>query len=115
MAGPEIETRRPREGRCERCDRPLTDEVLVAIRPDWWEWRADDPDDRDDVCPGTRSGHRQRICFGTPVDWRARALAAAMMAMETAEAPHTPTEATHGALRDARAVLERMTALAETL
>lgn len=76
MAGPEIETRRPRAGRCERCDRPLTDEVLVAIRPDWWEWRADDPDDRDDVCPGTRSGHRQRICFGTPVDWRARALAA---------------------------------------
>ena len=26
MADPEIETRRPREGRCERCDRPLTDE-----------------------------------------------------------------------------------------
>ena len=54
-------TRRPREGRCERCDRPLcavTDETQCSGA---------------DVCHGGRWGCE---CDGTPIDWRARALAA---------------------------------------
>ena len=75
MADPEIETRRPREGRCERCDRPLTDEawttwtpLLPADAAPVTDWREDDSTDTH--CVG------DPLCNREEIDWRARALAA---------------------------------------
>jgi hypothetical protein len=73
-----IGTRRPREGRCERCDRPLTDETwLLTCRCGCGQamWCADP--------------HAPGLCCGpigcvSPIDWRARALAAEA-AMKDAE------------------------------
>lgn len=75
-----IGTRRPREGRCERCDRPLTGEVydyFEAYGADGREVRATDPEwlaltpTRDGECEGDK-----HVCRGPSVDWRTRALAA---------------------------------------
>lgn len=59
-----IGERRPREGRCERCDRPLTDEAFYGIASAFAVFDA--------------SGERCRGDFycSAPIDWRARALAA---------------------------------------
>lgn len=58
-----IGTRRPREGRCERCGKPLTDEEWCGSD---WDWA----DPRPGECFGSYG------CSGPSVDWRARALAA---------------------------------------
>ena len=77
MSDPKIGDRRPREGRCPTCDRPLCDQVythhepilLFGPRPppydDWTE-----VDDQPDRCAG------EPFCSGERVDWQARALAA---------------------------------------
>lgn len=84
-----IGTRRPREGRCERCDRPLTGEVyehFEAYGADGREVRATDPEwlalvpTGDGECEGDK-----HVCRGPSVDWRARALAAEA-ALQDAEA-----------------------------
>jgi len=71
-------TRRPREGRCERCDRPLTDLVWTTWTPitlcgpelpPITDWREETPTD-DTRCLG------EPLCSGVEVDWQARALAA---------------------------------------
>lgn len=80
---PKVGDRRPREGRCERCDRPLTD--LVARPIEWLSgtgvvWIPDA--ESADRCAGSggaswRDAHvLPGECTGAPVDWRARALAA---------------------------------------
>ena len=69
---PKVGDRRPREGRCERCDRPLTDEVWTTwvsreqeLRRIWFPASSDETH-----CVGGIS------CRESPIDWRARALAA---------------------------------------
>lgn len=72
-----IGTRRPREGRCERCEKPLTDlvwETWESIAP-WGaplppvtDWR--EQDGTDTHCAG------DPFCDAPEIDWRARALAA---------------------------------------
>lgn len=64
MSAPNPGDRRPREGRCERCDRPLSD--IVIDDPEMGtEWPALDQPEH---CPGGI------LCGGPSVDWRARAL-----------------------------------------
>lgn len=83
---PQPGDRRPREGRCERCDRPLSDEVWVVPehrRDAGWRVAYDE----DSKCPARKNGgyeneHGDHIgphddeCTGESIDWRARALAA---------------------------------------
>jgi hypothetical protein len=64
-----IGTRRPREGRCERCDRPLTDLVWGVDFGNHHDWYEDEPTAT--TCIG-----EDVLCRGPSVDWRARALAA---------------------------------------
>lgn len=75
MADPKVGDRRPREGRCERCDRPLTDVVWTTWTPllpsdaaPVTDWREDDSTDTH--CVG------DPLCNREEIDWRARALAA---------------------------------------
>ena len=75
MADPKVGDRRPREGRCERCDRPLTD---VA----WTTWTPLLPADAAPVTDWREGDSTDTHCAGDPfcdapeVDWKARALAA---------------------------------------
>lgn len=72
-----IGTRRPREGRCDRCEKPLTDlvwETWESIAP-WGaplppvtDWR--EQDGTDTHCAG------DPFCDAPEIDWCARALAA---------------------------------------
>lgn len=75
MGEPKVGDRRPREGRCERCDRPLTDvawttwtPLLPADAAPVTDWREDDSTDTH--CVG------DPLCNREEIDWRARALAA---------------------------------------
>lgn len=73
-----IGTRRPREGRCDRCDRPLTDLVWTTWTPiALWgpemppvtDWREDASAD-DSRCMG------EPFCDEDAIDWKQRARAA---------------------------------------
>lgn len=73
MTTPQPGDRRPREGRCERCDRPLTDEVWETWEPISWTGQKFAPvtdwnlaSDQPDRCHGTHE------CSGERVDWKAR-------------------------------------------
>lgn len=79
---PAIGTRRPREGRCAHCDKPLSDEVYESFQPIMFTgpltWRSGPTEmewcpaeDQPDRCAG-----EEHLCAGPSVDWRARALAA---------------------------------------
>lgn len=69
MTTPQPGDRRPREGRCVRCDRPLTDETWSSDEGQW-QWDPDYlPDD-------TRCAGWPVLCRGPSVDWRARCLQA---------------------------------------
>lgn len=65
MTPPRIGDRRPREGRCASCDRPLGDEEWIASPPQW----------HPAFLPGEGRCRGDFFC-SAPIDWRARALAA---------------------------------------
>lgn len=97
MGDPKVGDRRPREGRCARCDRPLTDEfrsppcTCGCGRAS--EWLA--ADSTDSHCRGDWT------CSGPFVDWRARALAA-----EAALAEAEASGRQHGLLAGAMVVAD---------
>lgn len=88
MGEPKIGDRRPREGRCERCDRPLTD--VQELRRIWFPASSDETH-----CVGGIS------CREPPIDWRARALAA-----EAALAEAEASGRQHGLLAGAMVVAD---------
>lgn len=65
MTAPRVGDRRPREGRCERCDRPLTD----------YEWNASPPIWIAAFDPGSGRCRGDFYC-SAPIDWRCRCLQA---------------------------------------
>lgn len=82
MGDPKVGDRRPREGRCDRCDRPLTDEVFIATCPCGCGAKRARWDDADADSASCAGGWR---CDGPAVDWRARALAAEAALAEVRE------------------------------